>query len=127
MRPLWARRLSPRSLPSPGAAANTNVRFDGCRSFRKRRSKARISSSGVPMPTNPETHTVSPSRTMAMASSAETILFVRVIRLLPFDEPLGDPGAEQGLRLATDEYAHVSTRQGELGIIVCANFCPQRL
>ena len=34
-----------------------------------------ISSSGVPLPTKPETATVSPSRTMASASSADTILF----------------------------------------------------
>src|ERR1700730_2978846 len=126
-RPLCARRLSPRSLPSPGAAATTNVRFEGCRSFRNRRSKPRISSSGVPMPTNPETHTVSPSRTMAIASSAETILFLRVIRLLPFGEPLGDPGTEQSLRLAADEYAHVSAWQSELRIVAGTDLCPQRL
>src|SRR3984893_8344050 len=126
-RPLCPSRLSPRSLPSPGAAANTNVRFEGCRSFRNRRSKPRISSSGVPMPTNPETHTVSPSRTMAIASSAETILFLRVIRLLPFGEPLGDPGTEQRRRLAADEYAHVSAWQSELRIVAGTGLCPQRL
>src|SRR6516165_792385 len=125
--PLCARRLSPRSLPSPGAAANTNVRFAGCRSFRNRRSTARISSSGVPMPTNPDTLTVSPSRTMAIASSAETILFFSVIHLLPFGEPLGDARTEQSLRLAPDEYAHVPAWQGKLRIVAGADFCCQRL
>src|SRR5919201_3000512 len=126
-RPLCARRLSPRSLPSPGAAANTSVRFAGCRSLRNRRSTARISSSGVPMPTKPDTHTVSRSRTMAIASSAETILFLRLIRLLPVGEPPGDPRAEQGLELTAAKYADVSARQSELSVVTCADFFPQRL
>jgi hypothetical protein len=32
-----------------------------------------------------------------MASSAETILFLSAIALLPLSEPFGDAGAEQGL------------------------------
>jgi hypothetical protein len=62
-------------LPSPGAAAKTSVSPCGCRDARKRRSTAAISSSGVPVPTKPETETVSPSRRIAAASSGETILF----------------------------------------------------
>src|SRR5689334_7402670 len=73
--PSWARRLRPLSLPSPGAAANTSVRSRGCPVSRKRFSSATMSSSGVPVPTKPEKAMVSPSRTMAIASAAETILF----------------------------------------------------
>ena len=70
-----ARRFRPRSLPSPGAAANSSVRSRGDAVSTKRFSSAAISSSGVPLPTKPEKAMVSPSRMMAMASAAETILF----------------------------------------------------
>ena len=111
IRPLCASRLRPRSLPSPGAAANISVRSAGWRSFRKRRSSARINSSGVPMPTKPDTHIVSPSRTMAIASSAETILFLSVIGSRPLGQPVRDPGPEQGLRFAADEHADMAAGQ----------------
>src|SRR3954470_13302438 len=73
--PACASRFRPRSLPSPGAAAKTNVRPRGWPVSTKRFSSATISSSGVPVPTNPENAIVSPSRTMAIASAAETTLF----------------------------------------------------
>ena len=66
--------VQPRSLPSPGAAAKTRVRSRGPSVSTKRRSSAASSSSGVPMPTNPEQLTTSPSRINAIASSAVTIL-----------------------------------------------------
>src|SRR5215204_4663857 len=120
-RPGCASRLSPRSLPSPGAAAKTRVRAEGCRTWRKRRSSARISSSGVPMPTNPELHTVSPSRITAMASSAETILLVsmlgRRIRVV-FSQPVRDAGTQQPLRLAAHEYAHMAAGKRKLLVVL---------
>src|SRR5215211_7231817 len=79
------------------------------------------------MPTKPETHIVSPSRTMAIASSADTILFLSVIGLLPLGKPFGDSGAEQGLRLAADEYADMSTRQWQLAVVLSPHFCSEGL
>src|ERR1043166_4370594 len=57
------------------------VRPAGWRSRRNRRSIAINSSSGVPMPTKPDTDMVSPSRMIAIASSTETILFLRLMAL----------------------------------------------
>src|SRR3954469_14531626 len=120
-RPGCARRLRPRSCPSPGAAAKTRVRPEGWRVSRKRRSSARISSSGVPMPTKPELHTVSPSRITATASSAETILLVsmpggRVVVVL--GQPVGDARTQQLLRLAAHEHAHMTARKREFLVIL---------
>src|SRR4051794_4245738 len=129
-RPGCASRLSPRSWPSPGAAAKTSVRLEGCRVSRKRRSRARISSSGVPMPTNPELHTVSPSRITATASSGETILLLnmpgsRVFVVL--GQPVGDARTQKPLRLAAHEHAHMPARQRELLVGLAADAEPERL
>src|SRR5262249_60225929 len=110
----------------PGAAANIRPRPVGWRSLRKRRSSARINSSGVPIPTKPETPPMSQSRMMAMASSAETILFLS-IHSVSVREPLGDARAEQGLRLAADEDAHVAARQRQLGVVLGADLGAERL
>src|SRR5215213_1922379 len=119
-RPACASRLSPRSLPSPGAAANTRARPEGWRACRKRRSSARISSSGVPMPTKPEVQTVSPSRMTATASSAETILWVNMRGgriLVVLGQPVRNAGAQQPLRLAADEHADMATGKRKLLVI----------
>src|SRR4051794_2553131 len=123
-RPACASRLSPRSLPSPGAAAKTRVRPEGLLAARKRRSRARISSSGVPMPTNPELHTVSPSRITATASSGETILCVSMLRsrvLVVLGQPVRNPGTQQPLRLTAHEHAHMTARQRKLLVVLAAN------
>src|SRR5215218_8339689 len=120
-KPGCASRLSPRSWPSPGAAAKTRVRPEGCRAWRKRRSSARISSSGVPMPTNPELDTVSPSRMTATASSAETILLVSMPRgrvVVVFSQPVRNAGAQQSLRLAAHEHAHMPARKREFLVVL---------
>src|SRR5215218_3189845 len=140
--PSWARRFSPRSLPSPGAAAKTSVSPCGRPEARKRRSMAAISSSGVPMPTKPETATVSPSRRIAAASSGETILFLTArsspldprllllrrlrLRLLALGEPLGDPRPEQLLRAAADEDADMAAGQRQLGVVLRPDQAAQR-
>src|SRR3954470_23796596 len=129
-RPGCARRLRPRSLPSPGAAAKTRVRPEGWRVSRKRRSSARMSSSGVPMPTNPEVHTVSPPRITATASSGETILCVSMLRgrvLVVLGQPVRDARAQQPLRLAAHEHAHMAAGQRELLIILAPDAEPQGL
>src|SRR5215472_15125687 len=74
-RPGRARRFNPSSLPSPGAAAKTSVKFFGAPVSAKRCSSAAIKAAGVPLPTKPEQATVSPSRMIATASAALTILF----------------------------------------------------
>src|SRR4051794_24207054 len=120
-RPACASRLSPRSWPSPGAAAKTRVRSEGWPAFKKRRSSARISSSGVPIPTKPEVQTVSPSRTMAMASSAETILLanMRGGRLsVVLGQPVRDAWTQQPLQLAAHEHAHMAARKRKLLIVL---------
>src|SRR3954468_14730891 len=129
-RPACASRLSPRSLPSPGAAAKTRVRPEGLLAARKRRSRARISSSGVPMPTNPELHTVSPSRITAPASSGETILLLnmpgsRVCVVL--GQPVGDARTQEPLRFAAHEHAHMPARQRALLVGLAADAEPERL
>src|SRR3954453_20768075 len=123
-RPACASRLSPRSWPSPGAAAKTRVRSEGWPAFKKRRSSARISSSGVPIPTKPEVQTVSPSRITATTSSAETILLVsmpggRVV--VVFGQPVRNAGAQQPLRLAAHEHAHMAARKREFLVVPAAN------
>src|SRR3954462_11786359 len=120
-RPACASRLRPRSLPSPGAAAKTRVRPEGLLAARKRRSSARMSSSGVPMPTNPELHTVSPSRITATASSGETILCVSMLRSrirVVLGQPVRNAGAQQPLRLAAHEHAHMAARQREFLVVL---------
>src|SRR4051794_10600943 len=120
-RPACASRLRPRSWPSPGAAAKTRVRPDGWRVSRKRRSSARISSSGVPMPTNPELHTVSPSRITATASSGETILLLNMPGshvLVVLGQPSRDAGTQEPLRFAAHEHAHMPARQRELLVVL---------
>src|SRR5215207_5422046 len=129
-KPGCASRLSPRSLPSPGAAAKTRVRAEGCRAWRKRRSSARISSSGVPMPTNPELHTVSPSRISATASWAETILLVSMPRgrvVVVLGQPVGDAGTQQPLRLAAYEHAHMPARKRKLLVVLAPDAELERL
>src|SRR4051812_32761038 len=130
-RPGCASRLRPRSWPSPGAAAKTRVRPAGWRMSRKRRSSARMSSSGVPMPTNPEVHTVSPSRITATASSGETILLASGMAtgrvLVVLGQPVRDAGAQQPLRLATHEHAHMAARQREFLVVLAANAELERL
>src|SRR5215212_11228404 len=89
-----------------------------------------MSSSGVPMPTKPETHTVSPSRITATASSAETILCVSMLRgrvLVVLGQPVGNAGAQQPLRLATDEHAHMAARQREFLVVLAAHAELERL
>src|SRR3954471_1455004 len=129
-RPACASRLSPRSWPSPGAAAKTRVRSKGWPAFKKRRSSARISSSGVPIPTKPEVQTVSPSRITATASSAETILFANMavgpLGVGP-GEPVRDPGAEQPLRPAADEHADVAAGQRQLLVVLAPDADLERL
>src|SRR3954471_22450247 len=123
-RPACASRLRPRSWPSPGAAAKTRVRPAGWPAFKKRRSSARMSSSGVPMPTNPELHTVSPSRITATASSAETILCVCMVRgrvVVVLGQPVRNAGAQQPLRLAAHEHAHMPAGQRELLVVLALN------
>src|SRR3954467_4473138 len=123
-RPGCARRLRPRSRPSPGAAAKTRVRPEGWRVSRKRRSSARISSSGVPMPTNPEVHTVSPSRITATASSGETILCVSMLRgrvLVVLGQPVRHAGTQEPLRLAAHEHAHMAAGQRKFLVVLAAN------
>ena len=99
----------------------------GWRSLRKRLSSARISSSGVPMPTKPETHTVSSSRTNGdgFVGGNDLVLERHRLKFLS-DQPLGDPGAEQGLRLAADEHADVSPGSGSSGVVLgCRLFAPE--
>src|SRR4051812_19552107 len=124
-----ASRLRPRSLPSPGAAANIRVSPAGCCVSSKRSRSAISSSSGVPMPTKPETATVSPSRTSATASAADTILFLSMAgaALGPLRQPLRDARAEQPLRLAADEDADMPARQRKLGVVVGAELAAERL
>src|SRR3954470_9039468 len=129
-RPGCARRLRPRSPPSPGAAAKTRVRPAGWRVSRNRRSRARISSPGVPMPTKPELHTVSPSRITAAASSGETILLLntpgsRVLVVL--GQPVGDARTQEPLRLAAHEHAHMPARQRKLLVGLATDAEPGRL
>src|SRR3954452_10735135 len=129
-RPACASRLRPCSRPSPGAAAKTRVRPEGWRVSRKRRSRARISSSGVPMPTNPELHTVSPSRITATASWAETILLLNMPGsrvLVVLGQPGGDARTQEPLRLAADEHAHVPAGQRELLVVLAADEEPEGL
>src|SRR3954471_6212567 len=129
-RPGCASRLSPRSWPSPGAAAKTRVRPEGWRVSRKRRSSARMSSSGVPMPTNPELHTVSPSRITATASSAETILCVSMLRgrvLIVLGQPGRDAWTQEPLRLAAHEHAHMPARERKLLVVLAADADLERL
>src|SRR3954447_14738331 len=129
-RPGCARRLRPRSRPSPGAAAKTRVRPEVWRVSRKRRSRARISSSGVPMPTNPELHTVSPSRITATASLAETILLLNMPGsrvLVVLGQPVGDARTQEPLRLAAHEHAHMPARQREFLVVLAANAELERL
>src|SRR5215207_7641305 len=129
-RPACASRLSPRSLPSPGAAAKTRVRSEGCRTWRKRRSSARISSSGVPIPTKPELHTVSPSRMTATASWAETILLVSMPRgrvVVVLGQPVRNAGTQQPLRLAAHEHAHMPARKRKLLVVLAPDAELERL
>ncbi len=101
---------------------------------RNRCSSAAISSSGVPLPTNPENATVSPSRTIARASAAETILFFtrsacafeRAIEseIMTACEPVDDAVAEDALRLAADEHADVAAGQGRSR---CSRLVPTQL
>src|SRR3954447_8721357 len=89
-----------------------------------------MSSSGVPMPTNPEVHTVSPSRITATASSGETILCVSMLRgrvLVVLGQPVRDARAQQPLRLAAHEHAHMAAGQRELLIILAPDAEPQGL
>src|SRR5215204_127298 len=73
------------------------------------------------MPTNPELHTVSPSRITATASSAETILLVSMPRgrvVVVLGQPVGDAGAEQPLRLAAHEHAHMPAGKRKLLVVL---------
>src|SRR5262245_7895919 len=78
------------------------------------------------MPTKQETQIVSPSRTMAIASLAVTMLFLIVISQYPFGKPLGDTRTQQGLGLSADEYADMPARQCELRIIFGTYLCAER-
>src|ERR1700678_462310 len=122
--PSCARRLRPRSLPSPGAAANTSVRPAGSRVSRKRGSIAISTSSGVPMPTKPDIDTVSPFRMMAAASAEEMILF-RMAVSLSLGQPCGDTGRKQRLGPAADENPDMTARQRQLGVVLGADLVPQ--
>src|SRR3954453_9895383 len=89
-----------------------------------------MSSSGVPMPTNPELHTVSPSRITATASSAETILCVSMLRgrvLVVLGQPVRDAWTQEPLRLAAHEHAHMPARQREFLVVLAADAEPQGL
>src|SRR5262249_51840767 len=112
---------------SPGAAANTSVRSAGWCSRKNRCSIAISSSSGVPIPTNPDTDMVSPSRIIAIASSTETILFLSIMALLTLGEPLGDAGAEKRLRFSADKYTDVPAGQGQLRVILGPDLRTERL
>src|SRR5918993_4132879 len=126
MKPSLARRLRPLSRPSPGAAAKTRVRSRGSPVSRKRRSRAAMTASGVPTPTNPEVATVSPCRTIATASSTGTILLLDSDIGLPacsalglvIGKPVRDAGTEQLLRPPADEDAHMPARERQLGIVL---------
>src|SRR5262249_43924535 len=48
-------------------------------------------------------------------------------QLLPLGEPLGDPGAKQGLRLAAYKHADVAAWKRQLRVILAADLCAQRL
>src|SRR4051812_43167718 len=89
-----------------------------------------MSSSGVPMPTNPEVHTVSPSRITATASSGETILCVSMLRgrvVVVLGQPVRDARAQQPLRIAAHEHAHMAAGQRELLIVLAPDAEPQGL
>src|SRR3954468_21344462 len=80
-----------------------------------------MSSSGVPMPTNPEVHTVSPSRITATASSGETILLVSMLGgrvLVVLGQPVRDARTQQPLRLAAHEHAHMTAGQRKLLVVL---------
>src|SRR6266404_1878114 len=83
------------------------------------------------MPTKPETQIVSPSRMIAIASSAETILFVSAMRdpfSLALGEPFGDAGTQQPLGLAADEHADVPAGKRQFGVVRAADLpaqCPR--
>ena len=87
----------------------------GCRVSRKRRSSARISSSGVPMPTKPETATVSPSRIDRDGFVGGDDLVLehaagpRLGRARPASSAM--PGPKQRLRLAAHEHADMAAGQ----------------
>src|SRR3954454_23112896 len=73
------------------------------------------------MPTKPEVQTVSPSRTMATASSAETILLanMRGGRLsVVLSQPVRDARTQQPLRLAAHEHAHMAARKRKLLVVL---------
>src|SRR3954469_5753283 len=83
-----------------------------------------MSSSGVPMPTNPEVHTVSPSRITATASSGETILCVSMLRsrvLVVLGQPVRNPGTQQPLRLTAHEHADMAAGQRQLLVVLAAH------
>src|SRR3954462_2889991 len=80
-----------------------------------------MSSSGVPMPTNPEVHTVSPSRITATASSGETILCVSMLRgrvVVVLGQPVRDARAQHALRLAAHEHAHMAAGKRKLLVVL---------
>src|SRR5215212_1171356 len=89
-----------------------------------------MSSSGVPMPTNPELDTVSPSRITATASSAETILLVSMPRgrvVVVLGQPVRNAGAQQPLRLAAHEYAHMPAGKRKLLVVLAPDAELERL
>ena len=77
--------------------------------------------------------TVSPSRMIATASSAETILFgcshgaVQAASMAVLGQPVGDARPEEPLRLAADEHADMAAGQRELRVILRCRLAAQRL
>ena len=127
--PSWARRLRPALLAVAGRGGEHQRQVPRAPPSRGNAPpRPMISSSGVPMPTKPETATVSPSRMTATASSGRNDLVCghapHAYGRSPSHSAI--PGRE-ALRLAADEHADVAAGQRELGVVVGADLAAQRL